>query len=233
MPTRGILADGDGPLDADDLADKTSFPVEIFEIALEVLVDPKFGWLEILENGVVVVPATGTSPGDLGPSPGEAEFLPGEEGPETGEPEGQHRLVGAGSAQSFKKKQSPTDVEMDLPFHGPEFVKEWSDYEKHRIQLRKKLTPVARHRLFLQFETWGEQKTILAIKWSLQNGWTGIFEPRIPGAGIQAPMFQAEGETENQRQLRINCRRCNGTCTELVPGKGARPCDHLSTEDIE
>ena len=44
--TRGLLADSDGPLDADDLAAKTGFPSRIFDRAFEVLTDRKIKWLE-------------------------------------------------------------------------------------------------------------------------------------------------------------------------------------------
>lgn len=44
-PTRGILADSDGPLNAQDLEDKTDCPAEVFEQAFKVLMDPKIGWI--------------------------------------------------------------------------------------------------------------------------------------------------------------------------------------------
>jgi hypothetical protein len=44
--TRGLLADEDGPLTAEDLADKTGFPEEIFELAFKVLTEKRIGWLE-------------------------------------------------------------------------------------------------------------------------------------------------------------------------------------------
>jgi hypothetical protein len=45
MPVRGVLADHDGPLDAEDIAAKTGFPIRIFDLALEFLSDPRVGWL--------------------------------------------------------------------------------------------------------------------------------------------------------------------------------------------
>lgn len=48
MPTRGVLADEDGPLDAEDLADKTGFPAEIFTAAFAALVEPRIAWLEVM-----------------------------------------------------------------------------------------------------------------------------------------------------------------------------------------
>jgi hypothetical protein len=47
MPTRGILADEEGALDAEDLADKTGFPAEIFAAAFVALVEPRIAWLEV------------------------------------------------------------------------------------------------------------------------------------------------------------------------------------------
>lgn len=43
---RGLLVNGDGPITAEDLADKTGFPEEIFKLAFEVLSGPKIAWLE-------------------------------------------------------------------------------------------------------------------------------------------------------------------------------------------
>jgi len=48
MPTRGLLADEDGPLTAEDLADMTGFPAAIFHLAFTVLTQPEIGWIERL-----------------------------------------------------------------------------------------------------------------------------------------------------------------------------------------
>jgi hypothetical protein len=47
-PVRGDLADENGPLTAIDLADATGFREEIFDLAFQVLTDPKIGWLEVI-----------------------------------------------------------------------------------------------------------------------------------------------------------------------------------------
>lgn len=49
---RGVLADEDGPLTAEDLAFKTGFPQSIFDLALEVLTSEKIGWLEVVSGDV-------------------------------------------------------------------------------------------------------------------------------------------------------------------------------------
>ena len=50
QPERGKLEDIDGPLTAEDLADSSGYPEEIFEAAFEVLTDVKnkIVWLEIV-----------------------------------------------------------------------------------------------------------------------------------------------------------------------------------------
>jgi hypothetical protein len=47
MPARGILADEDGPLDAEDLSSMTGFPAHIFEAAFKVLTEQRIGWLQV------------------------------------------------------------------------------------------------------------------------------------------------------------------------------------------
>lgn len=46
MPERGLLVDEDGPLDAEDMADKTGFPAKIFNLAFTALTEPKISWIE-------------------------------------------------------------------------------------------------------------------------------------------------------------------------------------------
>lgn len=44
-PTRGVLADENGPLDAEDLSLKTGAPTELFDKALKLLSSDKVGWI--------------------------------------------------------------------------------------------------------------------------------------------------------------------------------------------
>lgn len=64
MPTRGLLLDEDGPITASDLAFMTGFPEAIFDMAFEVLADPKIGWLERRETGDIRTPPDAS--GDAG-----------------------------------------------------------------------------------------------------------------------------------------------------------------------
>lgn len=46
MPLRGVLADEDGPLTFEDLADVTSYPAGLFATAIPILASPEIRWLE-------------------------------------------------------------------------------------------------------------------------------------------------------------------------------------------
>lgn len=50
MPERGVLADEDGPLTAEDMSDATGFPLEVFVIALKVCSSKEIGWIEAVQS---------------------------------------------------------------------------------------------------------------------------------------------------------------------------------------
>ena len=50
MPVRGVLRDYDGPLIAEDLADKTGFLAVIFESAFEAITCDNIGWMTIHDD---------------------------------------------------------------------------------------------------------------------------------------------------------------------------------------
>lgn len=71
----------------------------------------------------------------------------------------------------------------DLPFVGAEFRTALSEYERHRKEKRSPLTPTAKKRLYKKLKDWGEAKATAALVNSVENGWTGVFEPN--GNGTQ------------------------------------------------
>ncbi len=48
-PCRGVLADSDGPLSAEDIEDKTGCPASLLSEAIEVLCSDRIAWLEIVD----------------------------------------------------------------------------------------------------------------------------------------------------------------------------------------
>lgn len=65
-----------------------------------------------------------------------------------------------------------------LPFDSPEFAAAWADFEQHRRELKKKLTPTAIRQNFADFKQWGEARAIAAIRFTIGKGWQGIREDR-------------------------------------------------------
>ena len=75
MPTRGLLFKDGKPLTAADLAKRTRFPEDIFNLAFTVLVQPEIGWLERVAGNQIIGDASyaenwdgiGAKSGDFGP----------------------------------------------------------------------------------------------------------------------------------------------------------------------
>jgi len=138
MPTRGILHNGELPLDAEDLAVMTGFPQAAFEIAFEVLSQPKVGWIETatehleepekapdFERKSTAKPDTNTDTAGTDPaSPGDSPAIAGtdpassrEGGPEQKGTEG-NRTEGKGKGVRGKSGASP---------HQPRFTPPTAD----------------------------------------------------------------------------------------------------------
>jgi len=73
-------------------------------------------------------------------------------------------------------------ISESLPFLSNEFKTAWESWEKHRREIKKKLTPESIQQQFKKFASMGEARSIAAINHSVANGWQGIFEPKAePG----------------------------------------------------
>ena len=58
------------------------------------------------------------------------------------------------------------------------FLSAWSEWEKHKKEIRKKLTPSTMKKQLKKLSAMGEIKAIQAINNSITNGWQGLFEPK-------------------------------------------------------
>ncbi len=68
-----------------------------------------------------------------------------------------------------------------------DFVNTWQDYQLSRIQKPSKLTTVGISRLFRKLESWGPEKATKALEITMENGWTGVFEPNQGGRASDDP----------------------------------------------
>lgn len=121
-PVRGTLADENGPLTALDLADMTSFPEEIFVLALDVLQTETIGWIEICQEKTAIRPdETAKSPDTPGQPPGESNF-PGNE---------LNRIELKGIEEE-KKRSSPPTLRAEISARSPEVSAVLKAYPKKR-----------------------------------------------------------------------------------------------------
>ncbi len=79
------------------------------------------------------------------------------------------------SSRSESKNQEYTEIPRALD--SPEFREAWAAWERHRSETKKKLTPTAVQMQFKKLESWGIERAVAAIQFSIGNGYQGIFEP--------------------------------------------------------
>ena len=63
-----------------------------------------------------------------------------------------------------------------LAFNTAAFFQAWGEWEVHRLQIKKKLTPLAVTKQMNALKKLGEAPAIAAINHSIAQGWTGIHE---------------------------------------------------------
>jgi hypothetical protein len=63
----------------------------------------------------------------------------------------------------------------------PKLRTAWHDWQEHRAQMRKPITPKSAEKSFAQFVKWGIDRSVAAIEHSIAGGYQGIFEPSSNG----------------------------------------------------
>lgn len=69
-------------------------------------------------------------------------------------------------------------------------VKAWDEWQRHRIEIKKPLTPTQAHKQLEQFEAWGAARSIAAIEYTIAKGWQGLREPDHSGTRNGGGHFQ-------------------------------------------
>lgn len=90
-----------------------------------------------------------------------------------------------------KKREEKISV---LPFFSDEFNNAWSDWQKHRKELKKKLTPSTEKKQLDFLGGRPENEAIAILEQSMMNGWTGLFEIKN----------KVNGTTKKEQQNRSN-----------------------------
>lgn len=87
-----------------------------------------------------------------------------------------NKVIHKGNPNKRARRFDAASVE--LPFSTTEFREAWQSFVQHRIEKRNALTPTAAKRQLAQLREIGENRAIIAIRHSVAQGWTGIFEPK-------------------------------------------------------
>ncbi|MCA9200801.1 MAG: hypothetical protein KDA87_24855, partial [Planctomycetales bacterium] len=64
-----------------------------------------------------------------------------------------------------------------LPFPSKKFQECWRDWETHRKEIKKPLTPTAIKQQHKQMAEWGEAWSIRVMRHTMAQGWQGLREP--------------------------------------------------------
>jgi len=91
---------------------------------------------------------------------------------------------------------------IEPPFFGQAFKEALELFEQHRKEIRKPIRPTARSLLYKKFARWGETRATAAMLYSIENGWTGVFEERPNGNGYQ-PSTKASRTQDAFTQARM------------------------------
>ena len=157
-PRGTLLRDGRHPHTPESIGVKTRLDPEVIRETIEICLRPDIGWIEVVDvQGDVIMPAEIPHP------PAEIPQEPARKGRE-----------GKGIEGTRKKEEK----QLALPcFESSSFLKAWDDWQEHRREIKKPLTPTATQEQMRQFKAWGEVRSITAIRHTIKNGWQGIREP--------------------------------------------------------
>jgi 5-methylcytosine-specific restriction endonuclease McrA len=85
---------------------------------------------------------------------------------------------GIGKEKEGKEQKEIETLHFDLPFESFEFRIAWNDWLQHRIEKKKKMTKSTATMQLKEMKEIGESRAINMIKYSIKNGWTGLFEDK-------------------------------------------------------
>ena len=88
-----------------------------------------------------------------------------------------------------KEKKERADERETLPtkLDSELFRSSWKEWEQHRKEKKQGLTATTRSKQLSKLAEMGESRAIVAISYSITNGWTGIFEPKSNAAKKSLP----------------------------------------------
>jgi hypothetical protein len=164
-PVRGQLSEdsaGNLPLSADDAADKTGFPADIFEKAFSFFSGPENSksWI-IAKNG-----QSADIPADRADVSAASAASPG-----------LNRIEGKGIEENRREEKATPIFPENLT--GDEFLKAWGKWIIHRQEIKKKLTPSQIEEQLKWLSGIGVDRAIKCILFTVKMGWQGLREEEV------------------------------------------------------
>lgn len=90
-----------------------------------------------------------------------------------------------------REKKEDSGLSLPASIGSPEMQAAWLDWQEHRKEKRKPLTPLSAKRQIEQFQEWGIPRSIAAIKHSILKGWQGIYEQKNDAPVYRQPLRNA------------------------------------------
>lgn len=179
-PIRGTLCDIDGPLSEHDLSDKTGARAATVRQTLETLSELEIGWLEKIQWTDEIAAKCVRAESAIGADSEHARSTHTI----------QNRTVQNRTNKEKKRPKAEKLVSFPGELNTPAFAAAWANWLKHRTEKRAGLTPSAQAAVLKKFAVIGAGRAVAAIQFSIEQGYTGCFEPKGNGGGANAKATQ-------------------------------------------
>jgi hypothetical protein len=90
--------------------------------------------------------------------------------------EGEERIKKENPPSAFSPQKN-NQLSIPENLQTGEFKTAWSDWQKHRREIRKPITPTSGKAQLIKLSKLGEEKAVLTIEHTITNGWQGLREP--------------------------------------------------------
>jgi len=101
------------------------------------------------------------------------------------------KVEGEEEGNSEKERASAKQPD-PLPFPSPAFAEAVARWERHRAEIKHRMTPETRKAWLKKCQELGEARSIAAIDHSIANGWQGMFEAKASASPAPAPHQTAQ-----------------------------------------
>lgn len=190
-PTRGVLADDDGPLSSSDLHLKTGAPEELMARAIKFL--HTLGWLETVE--LEVTPPLALPRDCPADAPREPQFDTLQQNVAHEQQDVVLRNVTERDVTERDDTRASATRAVPLPASlevSETFCASWSEWLEYRKDRRLSMRGLTVQKQLEMLDELGPSAACDSIQNSIRNGWSGLFPPKENGNGSNRKQSVAE-----------------------------------------